>query len=62
MNGAEPSFSREKVLWNVSKKNRSVKTLSHRPSMGVARSDLWAPDVTVITFKLPGLYTLYQWR
>ena len=50
------------VLWNLSKENRSVKTPWHRPSMGVARSGLWAPDATVITFKLPGLYTLYQWR
>ena len=50
------------ALRNVSKENRSVKTPWHRPSMGVARSGLWAPDATVITFKLPGLYTLYQWR
>ena len=50
------------VLWNLSKENRSVKTPWHRPSMGVARWGLWAPEATVITFKLPGLYTLYQWR
>ena len=50
------------VLWNVPKENRFVKTSWHRPSMGVARWGLWAPDATVITFKLPGLYTLYQWR
>ena len=42
----EVLFSREKVPKMCLKINCFVKTPLHKPSMGVARSGLWAPSIS----------------
>ena len=44
--GGDPYFAEKKSPGMGLKINWSVKTPRHRPSMGVARSGLWAPDDT----------------
>ena len=44
--GGDPYFAGKKSPEMGLKINWSVKTPRHRPSMGVARSGLWAPDDT----------------
>ena len=58
--GGDSYFAEKKSPERGLKINWSVKTPRHRPSMGVARSGLWAPDV-IIFIIYPYYYYYYYY-
>ena len=56
--GGDSYFAEKKSPETGLKINWSVKTPRHRPSMGVARSGLWAPDDTDNTKHVESMFKM----